>query len=206
MSDDAEVYEQRARCYFSIKKYENAATDISKALALKPNTHSDWYALRAQIYAQVDSYSQAIKDLDSAISLDSTNPQLYFLRSSCHHHSEQFSNCTRDCHKAVELWHSSNTPIPPQLYVTYGSALFHLGEYETSVAQYEAALGPSTSHATLPKELQAEIMFGLGRSLLFCGRSEEAMSYFEKAVQLWPSISDKLQILQDQLAQFEQKA
>ena len=61
------MYEQRARCYLNTKKFQSAATDISKALALKPNTHDDWYALRAQIYAQVDAFDLAIKDLDTAI-------------------------------------------------------------------------------------------------------------------------------------------
>jgi tetratricopeptide (TPR) repeat protein len=143
------------------------------------------------------------------------NPQFYFLRGTCNHHCEQFSNCIRDYKTTLELWMlptspTSPLPIPPQLYITYGSALFHMGEYDESVAQYCTAIGHSPSSLptatslpspNLPRTVQAEAMFGIGRSLLFSGRSEEAMLMFQLALQQWPAISAQLELLQNHIAQ-----
>lgn len=149
-----------------------------------------------------------------------TDPQQYYLRGLCRHNTNQFQESAQDCHHSLLLWEKathSATPSfftpPPQLFITYGSSLFQLDRFEDSAAQYAAALRtirnpqlPSSSSETSPAplvELQAEALFGMGRSLLFCGKDDEAMLLLAEAVNIFPPTTVKLEILMQQLSQLQ---
>lgn len=149
---------------------------------------------------------------------------MYYLRSLCYHHTEQFDISAQDCSTALRLYQTNNnssspspssslssSSLPPQLFITYGSALFQLGDYKESAAQYNNVLSNNSNsnnnndttnkNNTINNDTLGEAHFGMGRSLLFDGKSEEAMNHFQLAIQLSPSTMAKLDILQNQLSQ-----
>lgn len=148
--------------------------------------------------------------INSHFRANPNDPELFYLRAVCHHHTLQFTESASGCKEAISLLGQKNLiasainfPVH-NLYATYASCLFQLGHYTEASENYNIALSClNISHSKNNKAQQGEMLFGLGRSLLFEGRSEEAMQKLGEAVKIWPPITEKLEDLQQQLSRLQ---
>ena len=76
---NGDAFYERANAYSGLKKYDQAISDYSKAIRLKPGY---WPLLlfRAEVYSKKGDHEQAIDDLSEVIDLSSKHAKAYCLR------------------------------------------------------------------------------------------------------------------------------
>ncbi len=65
-----EIYYSRGLAYYKIGQYDEAISDFTEALKLKPK-HADIYYSRGLAYNKIGQYDKAISDFTEAIKLKS---------------------------------------------------------------------------------------------------------------------------------------
>lgn len=58
------VYYHRAYLYFDNNQYQEALTDINKAIELRPNSISEYYRFRSRVYYALHDDDKALEDFD----------------------------------------------------------------------------------------------------------------------------------------------
>src|SRR6202011_3108134 len=58
-------YNSRGEVYWSLKQYDNAASDLTRAIQIKPTPEA--YYVRGLIYVALRQYDKAVSDLTDAI-------------------------------------------------------------------------------------------------------------------------------------------
>jgi len=176
LSESAEVWCNRAQCWFEQGLYDRADTDLCRALVYDPNDAQIYYKRGITRYGQKE-YENAILDLKEALRLDAystTVPDIHY------HLGISYSNLNRNA-PAVESFTDAIELMPERVHYYHERAkcLQLLGEHEKAVDDFTRVLQwqPTNSRA----------LFRRGFSYKSLKAYEEAAEDFEAAKEFDPS-------------------
>ncbi len=138
-SSDIDLFNALGKLYLDEKKYSEAATNYSKAIALlKKPRPSDWfyYYGRGISYERSKEWPKAEKDFKSALKLSPNRPDvLNYLGYSWVDQNLNLSNAMKLIRKAVKLKPNSGYYVD-----SLGWAHYRLGQYKQAVTILEKAV------------------------------------------------------------------
>jgi len=106
---DAEVYNTRGLAHCQKNQYDQAISDLSKAIEINPRlAHA--YNNRGWAYIKKWQYDQALSDFNKTIKIDSRFAEAYFNRAVVYFLKEEYDNSFLDVIKAQKLGYQ----IPPK--------------------------------------------------------------------------------------------
>lgn len=97
-----QVFQLRALINNLRKKYDDAISDLGKAISLQPN-QALLYALRASVYEEKDDYDKAIADYSRAIKLEPSNVDFLTARGRAYKSKGEASHALADYDRAINL-------------------------------------------------------------------------------------------------------
>jgi tetratricopeptide (TPR) repeat protein len=116
-----QVFQLRALINQLRKNYDNAISDLSKAITLQPD-QALFYALRATVYEEKDDYDKAIIDYSRAIKLEPRNVDFLTSRGTSYKFKGEVANALADYDRVINL-DPNHTPVysaRARLYVKQG--------------------------------------------------------------------------------------
>ena len=202
----AETYYYRGNTKHDIGFYQNAISDYSKAIRLKPD-FVEAYHNRGRTKAELGENFEAIADFDIAIKLNSNNATAYYNRANVKDSLGQHLEAITDYDIAirlkpdfVEAYHNRGRtkaelgenfeaiadfdiaiklkPDDPMIYYNRGASKASLGEYVEAIADYDIAIKLKPDDP---------ISYSLrGASKADIGRYSEAIADFDTVIRLNP--------------------
>ena len=130
----AETYYNRGNTKHDIGFYQNAISDYSKAIRLKPD-FVEAYHNRGYTKASLGQHVEAIADFDIAIKLKPDNAMSYYNRGAVKAELGEYGKAIADFDIAIKL-----KPDDPISYYLLGVAKAELGRYSEAVADYDTAI------------------------------------------------------------------
>lgn len=200
-----QVLQLRAFINYSRKNYDNAISDLDKAINLQPD-HAFLYALRAGVYEEKDDYDKAITDYTRAIKLEAGNVDFLIARGGAYKLKADASNALADYDRALKIDpnHVSAYSARARLYVKQGDyakaepdfnkavalspdedtyeerARFYedRGDYDRAISDYNAVidLNPNNSSNFLNR----------GHAFFKKGELDRAIQDYDKGIELEP--------------------
>lgn len=164
------AYHNRGLTYYNAGRFDKAAEDFDKALALKPDD-IDAYCSLGMVYYKLGLPEKAIESFDKAIALKPTyfmaynNRGLVFMQTGC------LVKALQDYDKALVL-----NPVADQVYYNLGVFYSRSGFFNKSLENYNKAL------AINPRYADAYTNGGLSYAII--GQYDKAMDYFNKSIAL----------------------
>lgn len=149
---------------------------LSKEILQNPEDPT-LYAERGKLFYQNEGYDEAIADFKKALEIDSLNVDyLHFL-----------ADAYLDYYKSIQALETMETAA--NLFPTRIPTLLKLSEFQLLLKKYEDSI--KTIHTILgidPLNANAFLMYGMNYKEM--GREQDALLYFQKAVENDPSIVD----------------
>ncbi len=96
------VYINRAKNYFDLELYENALSDLKKALSID-EINSDALDLTCRVYQNQKKYVEVLKQADYLISLNINLPAAYVFKSSAHFYLNQYDEAITNAYNSLVL-------------------------------------------------------------------------------------------------------
>lgn len=101
-SQDSTLWRSRGRAYFVLKQYEEAVSDLSKAIQL--NADDQWSLfIRAATRQELGQLDLALVDFTKAIDLKPSARKVYVYRARIHRDLGDFEAALADCQQAIDL-------------------------------------------------------------------------------------------------------
>ncbi len=155
----------------------NPAIDGLTQEISKDPQNAELYAERARIYGQNEGFDEAIADLEKAIELDSLKLINYYALAELYLNYYQSLNALKTMEKAVELFPDH---LPSRL---------KLAEYQLILRKHQDSM--NTLGKVFERDAQnAEAFFWYAMNLKDLGKKEDAVPYFQKAVENDPELVD----------------
>src|SRR5262245_61878476 len=133
-------YMHRGNLYARRGDWDRAIADQSEAIRLDPDYGNGFYN-RGMTYSRKGDHERAIADFTSALALDANNSRLWGQR--CWSRAvvgKQLQEAVDDCTKANLL-----APKIPQIFAYRGFAYLKLGQFDKTLADYDAAFALTKS-------------------------------------------------------------
>ena len=187
------TYASRARVYSKKADYAAAIQDLTKSIAIKPNSFN--FVERAQVYEKLGNHERAIADYTTAIGLDPDSAfgsQSYTERADVFMATGAYDAAVADYTKAIELdpqdvqLADRNKPTA-DLYSRRATAFLKAGKAADGLLDAERSL------KLWPEEPTA--LYTSGLLLEALGRREEAIATLQRAVANAPDRQDVKQAL-----------
>jgi Tfp pilus assembly protein PilF len=140
-------------------------------MAQNPDKAHDLVSQGVQLHDKGD-YNAAIVKYDEALRADKDNLMAYSEKAYSLSALKKYEDCITCCKKAITA-HPNDSGLN-MIYVSYGSALDHLGEPDKAVAMYDEGL-------TLLPDFYL-LHYNKGITLIGQDKSDEALLSFQKAV------------------------
>jgi tetratricopeptide (TPR) repeat protein len=102
--DDYLALYNRALCYFSLTRYEEALRDVNQYLARFPEQHAQ--LLRLYIYQEKGDYVNQLKDLDKLIADNPQNPELLQWRIGAMMEAGKYAQARKDVNTLLAMGES----------------------------------------------------------------------------------------------------
>lgn len=166
------AYYCRANAYAKLKRYEDAITDLNKAIELDPRYAAVWNN-RGVSYGMLDQPSRAIADLNRAIELDPDYPGAWFNRGVAQNELGYPEKAVGDYSRAIEL-----DPNYAHAWNNRGYTWWKLNQQEKALADYTKAIELDPSYT------QAWYNCGVVYNVL--GKWDQAIASFTRAIELNP--------------------
>ena len=168
----AETYYNRGNTKHDIGFYQNAISDYSKAIRLKPD-FVEAYHNRGNTKAELGQHLEAIADFDTAIKLKPDNAMSYYNRGAAKASLGEYVEAIADFDIAIKL-----KPDDPISYYLLGVAKAELGRYSEAIADYDIAI------KLKPDFVEAYRSRGAAKASL--GEYVEAIADYDIAIKLKP--------------------
>lgn len=97
--------------YLLGKNYDEAITQVSKAIELNPSVKN--YMFRASIYLDAGKYDQVIADCNKVLEIDPKYSGVYVYRIQAYFYKKDYDKAWADVHKAKDL----GQQIDPAVYI-----------------------------------------------------------------------------------------
>ncbi|MEO0468444.1 MAG: tetratricopeptide repeat protein [Bacteroidota bacterium] len=172
----AMAYRQRGSLYLKLGEYQEAITDLSKAIDYNPNFALAWRE-RGQARFALQEYEKAIQNLNQALSIDAADPIAYMARGDAYAAMEKFDGATFDYAKVIEL-----QPRNAEPHVKKGLIYLSQKDYDQAFKAMNDGVQAAPS--------QAMAYLGRGRAYLAKGNTGRAMNDFNRAIALDPRDGD----------------
>jgi tetratricopeptide (TPR) repeat protein len=151
---DELAWYDRGLCKISLKD-SSAATDLTKAIELKPD-HFEAYVFRARCKFRAEDYQGTIQDIEAALKINPDYAPAYSLRGDAKVQLKDYEGALADENKAIAL-----KPDYQTAYYTKGLIEFGLKDYNGAII-------------TFNKVIESNDAKYLGGSYYFRGKSEFA--------------------------------
>jgi tetratricopeptide (TPR) repeat protein len=213
--ENADAYYLRAFAYRHLLKYKEAISDFSLSIDKLPkmqhNPCSQWqntfetaYLLRAELYARLKDYPNALADISKIIDMappqedkeyvciseeEKYKPmkgQAYSLRAKIYADLNNYQQAVKDVSMSIE-----NDPKSEGAYNARGSYYFEAEQYGLAIDDFTKALNLSkTSTRKLDNLICLACAYYQERNFV------KAKQYFQKALELEPSLKHGTKILE----------
>lgn len=136
----AEHFIKRAMRLSADKKYEDALTQLDKALEIKPAARA--YRMRGAVHLRLGNRLLALSDFSNCIELDPKEPTHYITRALIYQVENKNEEAIADYSSAIKLdskkgrWYSSR-----------GLSYMRIGEYEKAEKDFDQAVKMEPSYA-----------------------------------------------------------
>ena len=166
----AETYYYRGNTKHDIGFYQNAISDYSKAIRLKPDFVAA-YSNRGRAKAELGQYSEAITDYNIAIKLEPDSATTYYNRGNIKDLLGQHFEAITDYDIAIRL-----KPDFVEAYNNRGRTKAELGEYFEAIADFDTAIKLEPDDAMVYNNR------GFSKALL--GQYSDAILDYDTAIRL----------------------
>ncbi|TAH10359.1 MAG: UDP-N-acetylglucosamine-peptide N-acetylglucosaminyltransferase [Runella slithyformis] len=130
----AQNYGKRAECYLLIQQYNEALTDINKALDINPN-NGLFLLTRAKVLRQFKRYDQALADAQKAEVLNQDTPELYTLLGDLSQQKGRYPQAKLYLAKALQI-----APYNGDAYFYSGTLTARQGDTASAIVLMQRAL------------------------------------------------------------------
>jgi len=114
-NDELNVLYKRAYCFYALKRFDEALTDLNQYLEKIPN--DDARVLRLYVYQELGNTEEQLKDLNALISKSPDNSELLRWRTSVLMESGQYKEAQRDIRQLLAI--QDNADLKGYLGLTY---------------------------------------------------------------------------------------
>ncbi len=166
----AETYYNRGNTKHDIGFYQNAISDYSKAIRLKPD-FVEAYHNRGYTKASLGQHVEAIADFDIAIKLEPDDPMSYYNRGAAKASLGEYVEAIADYDIAIKL-----KPDDPISYSLRGASKADIGRYSEAIADFDTVI-------RLNPDFAAAYRFR-GSAKASLSRYVEAIADYDTAIQL----------------------
>jgi tetratricopeptide (TPR) repeat protein len=125
---------ERGDAFYRKRKYDRAATEYSRAVALAPNEPSN-YSARARARMQQGDYDGALADVNRALEIDPSYITAYHARALILTKKREPEKAIADYNRAIEM-----KPDFAPLYFGRGSTWYSIGDFDRAAADLDRAL------------------------------------------------------------------
>lgn len=102
VSGDPSAHYNRALAYYNSNRYEEALTDLDRAIELDPN-NADYYFYKAYSHEYLDECSDAVEAFDEYLKHKEGDVLLYGRKARCENQEKNFEQGFEDAQKALTL-------------------------------------------------------------------------------------------------------
>jgi tetratricopeptide (TPR) repeat protein len=157
---DANLYNQKSTILSELKRYTEALTEITQAIALAPR--AEFYRVRGKIYYDSQQYDKAITEYDNATAIDPKYLDVYNDRGAIYQILGQFDKAIAEYNKTILI-----DPEYEEAYYNRGLLYFNLSQYDQALLEYNKGIAINHKYTN----------GYLGRGLVY-----QALGQFEKAI------------------------
>jgi len=101
-TSDAKAFNERGRCYESLKQYDNALSDYSAAVNLRPN-NENYLRDRGYVHLKMGNPNLALSDFNTCVILNSGNAYAYSARTLAYIALGNYEFSLMDINKAMQF-------------------------------------------------------------------------------------------------------
>jgi tetratricopeptide (TPR) repeat protein len=168
-------------------RYALAIRHFSAAIR-RGDAPAEVYKLRGKAFDKSGVPSRAIKDYSRSIELNPSDSETYILRGDARVLNHEYEAAVSDYSNAIK-----SAPRSQEAYLGRGLAYSGMAKYDEAIKDYQWVLKI--------KPRSPETLLNMGRACMLAGRSLEAMTYLEKAleVETSPKWRQKIQEWMDEL-------
>lgn len=168
---DEDLLEERAECYEEMGFTDLALADIDKAIELgRERNRPYYYAVRSSINRHAGRYQECIEDIEKYIERYPTDAYGYYVRGWCKELSGNRAGAYEDYDEGIAVDEDY-----PYIFLMRGTLYLEDGDAEKANQDFERVVAKDTT-----------LESGSCRhyALNFLGRTEEALEWMEKLVEL----------------------
>jgi tetratricopeptide (TPR) repeat protein len=125
-----EARRERANAFFQLSRFEEALSDLAKALDDDPSDLTS-YLVRASIYGKFTDYQRAMDDLSRALQIDPDFAEAYLARGSLYIKLNRYQEAIEDLNQAIQR----NTANKNAFYER-GLASIALEKYDEAISDF----------------------------------------------------------------------
>jgi tetratricopeptide (TPR) repeat protein len=170
------VYYNRGIAFTNEKRNEEAVSDFTRAIELKPD-YSGAYNNRGFIFMNQNRNEEAIYDFNKSIELKSDNAVAYFNRGILFVNERRMDEAVKNFYKAVEL-----KPDYAEVYNSLGSFFVKQRKNDDAINNFNKAIELNSGYA--------EAYYNRGIVFVNEKRNAEAIKDFNKAIEVNPDYAN----------------
>lgn len=171
---DADILEERAECYEEMGFTELALADADKAIEIcSDRDRPYYYAVRSSINRHAGRYEECLEDIEKYIERYPTNAYGYYVRGWCKELSGNRAGAYEDYDEGIAVDEDY-----PYIFLMRGALYMEDGDMEKANQDFERVVAKDTT-----------VESGSCRhyALHFLGRTQEALEWMDKIVELDPA-------------------
>lgn len=171
---DEDILKERAECYEEMGFTELALADADKAIEIcSDRDRAYYYAVRSSINRHAGRYQECLEDIEKYIERYPTNAYGYYVRGWCKELSGNMAGAYEDYDEGIAVDEDY-----PYIFLMRGTLYMEDGDMEKANQDFERVVAKDTT-----------LESGSCRhyALNFLGRTEEALEWMEKLVELDPA-------------------
>jgi len=177
-------------------RYNESLAAYDKIIETMPSNNSmDIYAAnvwegKGSVLEKMGKHEDALKTFDKAIELDPTDAGAWKGKGDSLNNSGRYDEAVKAYDKAIEAGEPYSLPFKAMLWNGKGDALKALGRNSEADASFAKAKELGTLTVTVAQENTADYWIKKGNDLVESGSFEEALTDYNKAIQIDPENLD----------------
>ena len=175
-----QAWSLRGSCYYRIGAFRNAIQDFSKAIELEPD-NADLYLYLGNSYGEMDMFIEAIKNFNIAREISFGDYYSNLTKAYEDINSRKYASALARATSAIE-----ENPTDPIPHSYKGISLYHLGKLNDAILHLNTATQLDPNNSTT--------IYNLGLAYMASNNTKEAISQFEKALSIDPSLKRDIEL------------
>ena len=173
-------YSARGSCYYRIGAFQNAIQDFSRAIDLEPD-NADLYLYLGNSYGEMDMFTEAIKNFNVAREISFGDYYSNLTKAYEDINSRKYPSALARATSAID-----ENPTDPIPHSYKGISLYHLGKLDAAIVHLDTATKLDPDNAAT--------VYNLGLAYMASKNTDEAISQFEKAMSIDPSLRRDIEL------------